>query len=77
MAPVGHHRRGVQPCSTAGPNAHNEIGSRATTACVKLCMLDNLLATHGRLAIPFENLDLAAGHKTSARAWVAHPCHKR
>ena len=39
-----------------GPNAHNEIiGPRATAACVKVCELDNSLATHGRLSIPFKN----------------------
>jgi len=30
------YSRGVQPCSTTGPNAYNQIGSRATAACVKL-----------------------------------------
>ena len=47
--------RGVQPCNTAGPNAHNQIGPWATPACVKLCWLDNSLVTYGRLAIPFKN----------------------
>jgi len=47
--------RGVQPWSTAGTNAHSQIGPRATAACAKLCVSDNALATHGRLAIPFEN----------------------
>jgi len=28
--------RGVQPCSTDGPNAHDQFGPRAATACVKL-----------------------------------------
>jgi len=45
-----------QGCATmqhCRANAHNQIGPRATAACVKLCSLDNLLATHGRLVIPF------------------------
>jgi len=41
----------VQPCSTVGQNAHNQIGLSATLACVKLCGLDNLLAIRGKLAI--------------------------
>jgi len=44
---------GVRPCSATGPNAHNQIGPRATAACVKLCGLDNSLANNGRLAVPF------------------------
>jgi len=28
--------RGVQPSSTAGPNAHNRIGSRTTAVCQAL-----------------------------------------
>ena len=46
--------RGVQPYSTAGSNAFNQIGPRATAACAKLCGIDNSLAIHGRLAIPFK-----------------------
>ena len=38
--------RGVQPQSTARPNAQNQIGPQPTAACVKLCMLDNVLTTH-------------------------------
>jgi len=41
--------RGVPPCNSAGPNAHNQIGIRATASCVKLCRVENLLATHARL----------------------------
>jgi len=66
--------RGVQPYNTTGPNAHNQFGPWATAACVKLCGLDNSLATHGRLAMPFYNRNLSAGHKTSApRPRVVHP----
>jgi len=38
--------RGVQPCSIARPNAHIQIGPRATAAYVKLSGFDNALATH-------------------------------
>ena len=38
--------RCVQPSSTAGPNAHKQIGPRATAVCVKLCGLDKSLAAH-------------------------------
>jgi len=38
-----------------GPNAHNQSGPRAIAACVKLCGLDNPLATHRRLAILFDS----------------------
>ena len=44
--------RGVQLSSTAGPNAHNQIGSLTTAACVKLCRLDKSLAARWRLPIP-------------------------
>jgi len=44
--------RGVQPCSTAGPNAHNQIGPRATATCVTFSGLDNSLATCASLAMP-------------------------
>jgi len=44
--------RGVQPSSTVRPSAHNQIGPRATAACVKLWGLDKSLAAHWRLAIP-------------------------
>ena len=73
--------RDVQPCSNTGPNAHNQIGPGSTAACVKLSRLDNWLTIHGRLTIPFQNLGLSAGHKTSAFGplfargpQVAHPC---
>jgi len=46
---------GVQPCSTAGLNAPNQIGPRATAACGKLCGLNNSLPPHGLLAIPLKN----------------------
>ena len=66
-----------QPCNTAEPNAHNQIGPRATAECVKLCGVDNSLHTHGRLAIPFWNLYLSAGHKTSSPGpRVTHPLFK-
>jgi len=41
------------PCSTAGPNAHNQTGPRVTAARVKLCRLNHSLATHGRLVMSF------------------------
>jgi len=47
--------RSVQPCSTAEPNPSNQIGPCATATCVKLCRLENLLATQGRFAIPYKN----------------------
>jgi len=43
------YTRGMQPCNNVGPNAHNQIGPRATA--VKLSGLDESLANHGRLAI--------------------------
>jgi len=42
---------GVQPSSTTGPNAHNQIGPWTTVACVKLCGLDKSLTAYWRLAI--------------------------
>jgi len=64
----------VQPCNTAGPNSHKQNVPRATAACVKLCGVDNALATRGRLAMPFQNVNLHAGRKTSAPGpRVAHP----
>jgi len=36
---------GVQPSSTAGSNAHNQIGQRRTAVVVKLCGSDKSLAT--------------------------------
>ena len=41
--------KGVQPRNTAGPIAHNQIGPRATPACVKLCGLDNSMGTYGKI----------------------------
>jgi len=41
----------MQPCSTAGPNVHNQIGPHAVAACVKLCVLENSLAAYGKLAL--------------------------
>ena len=41
---------------TAGPNAHNQIGPRPTTAYVKLCVFDNALTTHGRFPMPDQPL---------------------
>jgi len=41
------------PCSTAGPNAHDQTGSRVTAACVKWCRLDHSLPTHERLVVSF------------------------
>ena len=49
----------MQQCSTAGPNAHNQIGPRVTAACVLLRGLDNSLTTQGSLAIPFKTVMLA------------------
>jgi len=49
------YARGVEPCSGAGPNAHNQIGPQATTAWFKLCRLNNALAAHRRSVIPFKN----------------------
>ena len=60
------YSRGVQPCNTAGPNAHDQIGPQAIAACVNLCVWDHSLATHGRLAMSLLNLDLSTDHKTSA-----------
>jgi len=48
----------VQPCSTAWPNVHDQIGPRARAACVMLSGLDKTLATHGRLPIPSRNGDV-------------------
>jgi len=45
--------RDVQPISTAGPNAHNQIGPRAASACVKLCGLDKSLGA--KIAGPTED----------------------
>ena len=59
--------RCVQPCSTAGPNAYNQNGPRARAACVKLCGLDNSLATHRRLTIPFKNRNACLWNN---RAWI-------
>ena len=33
---------------------NKKIGPRATAGCAKLCVFDNSLATHGRLAVPFK-----------------------
>ena len=37
---------GVQPSSTAEPNAHYQIGPQATVARVKLCGLDKSLTAY-------------------------------
>jgi len=57
------YTRGVLPCNTAGSNAHNQIGPWTTAACFKLYGLDSSLASHGRLAIVFKNLDLPRATK--------------
>jgi len=38
--------QGVQPSSTAEPNAHYQIGPQATVARVKLCGLDKSLTAY-------------------------------
>jgi len=54
-----HSCRPQQGCATRQHRRAkcNYIGLRATVTCVKLCGLGNLLATHGRLARPFKNLN--------------------
>jgi len=45
----------VQPCSTDGPSARNQIGPRAAATCVQLCGSDSSLAAKQGLAMPFKN----------------------
>ena len=57
--------RGVQPCRTARPNARNHLVHGPQ---LHMCQeADEIsLATCGRLAILFYNLDFSSGHKISA-----------
>jgi len=46
------------PVSTLNQGCATMQNCWATAACVKLCGLENLLATEGTLTIPFKNIKL-------------------
>ena len=50
----------MQSCSTTGSNGNNHVGPRLTAAYVQLCVLNNALNSHARLAIPIQQLQALA-----------------
>ena len=53
MEPSVESHQYVQPYTTAGSNAHNQISPGPTAACVKPCLLENTLTMHGILPKPY------------------------